>query len=115
VHLRTGKVRRVDVARRPYAVAIARDGHSAYVAGGGSDGKLYRVDPRSGHLRGTIPLGNHPRGLALHPDGRHALVALNGSATVVVVSLADHKVVRRIATRPFPTSSPSRATASGRW
>jgi DNA-binding beta-propeller fold protein YncE len=47
-------------------------------------------------------VGRHPRGLAIMPDGAHALVALNGDSAIAVVALAAHEVARRIPTAAFP-------------
>jgi YVTN family beta-propeller protein len=102
VDLRSGQVDRLDVGPDPGAIAFAANGRSAYVVGGGREGTLTRVDPGSGRVHDAIALGAHPRGLALHPDGRHALVALTGEAAVAVVSLRSGRVTRRIATAPFP-------------
>lgn len=102
VDLVTGQVDRLDVGPEPYAVAFAPKGRSAYVVGGGREGTLTRVEPRSGRVHAPVALGEHPRGLAITPDGKHALVALNGDAAIAVVSLARRRIARRIATRPFP-------------
>jgi DNA-binding beta-propeller fold protein YncE len=102
VDLRTGEIDHLDVGPEPYAVAFTASGRSAYVSGGGRDGTLTRVDPRTGRVHAPIPVGAHPRGLALHPDARHALVALNGEAAVAVVALRKARVARRVATPPFP-------------
>jgi DNA-binding beta-propeller fold protein YncE len=102
VDLLSGHVERVDVGPEPYTVAFDRHGHSAYVVGGGRDGTLVRVHPRTGRVDDPVDLGKHPRGFALHPDGAHALVAINGAHHIAVVSLVKGKVVRRIETRPFP-------------
>ena len=107
VDVLTGEVDHVDVGPEPGTVVFAADGRSAYVAGGGAHGTLTRVEPGSGRVHAPIALGAHPRGLALHPDGKHALVALNGAGAVVVVALARAQG-RRAASRPrpFPPSSP---------
>ncbi|MCW2999781.1 MAG: beta-propeller repeat protein [Solirubrobacterales bacterium] len=102
VDLRTGHVDHLDVGPEPYAVAFTASGRSAYVSGGGREGTLTRVDPRTGRVHAPVPVGAHARGLALHPDGKHALVALNGEAAVAVVALRKGRIVRRIATPLFP-------------
>jgi DNA-binding beta-propeller fold protein YncE len=101
VNLRTKQVVRLDVGPEPGAVAFTRHGHAAWVAGGAAEGTLTRVDLKTGRVHPPIAVGSHPRGLALHPDGKHAVVALNGEAAVAVVTLATGKV-RRMRTRPFP-------------
>jgi DNA-binding beta-propeller fold protein YncE len=99
----TGEVDHVDVGPEPGAVAFTHDGRSAYVAGGGAHGTLTRVELRSGHVHTPIEVGAHPHGLALHPDGKRALVALNGAGAVAVVALARRKVERRIPTSRLPS------------
>ncbi len=102
VDLRLGQVERLDVGAEPHSVVFGRSGRSAYVAGGGRDGTLTRVDPEHGRVHPPLAIGAHPRGLALMPDGKHALVALNGEAAVAVVALRKLRVTRRIKTRAFP-------------
>lgn len=102
VDLSTGEVDRLDVGPDPYAVAFSGRGRSAYVSGGGAKGTLTRVDPASGRVHSPIAIGAHPRGLAVLPGGRHALVALNGAAQIAVVDLKLRRVERRIPTSAFP-------------
>lgn len=94
--------RRADVGPAAGRLAFASDGNVAYLAAGTGDGRLLRLDPRTGAIEAAVAIGRDPRGLALTRDGRHALVALNGDAAVAVVDLASHRVTRRIITRPFP-------------
>lgn len=101
VRLRTGHVSRVEVGPEPGSVAFDRRSRTAWVAGGGAEGTLTGVDLKTGQARPPIAIGAHPRGLALLPDGKHALVALHGAASVALVTLATGRV-RRIATRAFP-------------
>ncbi|WP_354701761.1 YncE family protein [Paraconexibacter sp. AEG42_29] len=102
VDLGTGEVDRLDVGADPGAVAFARTGRTAYVVDRGARGTLTRVRPASGRVATPIAVGAHPRGLALDPAGKFALVALNGDAAVAVVDLTRGRVIRRIATAPFP-------------
>jgi len=103
VDLRSGDVDHVDVAAEPGALALAASGRRAYVVGGGPDGTLTRVDAGNGRVHAAVPVGAHPRGVALHPDGRHALVAINGESAVAVVDLRRGKVKRTIKTAAFPS------------
>lgn len=103
VDLRSGDVDHVDVTAEPGALALSADGRRAYVVGGGRDGTLTRVDAGSGKVHAAIAVGAHPRGVALHPDGEHALVAVNGAAAVAVVDLRRGRVTRRIRTAAFPS------------
>ena len=102
VDLHTGQADRLEVGPEPYSVAFARNGRVAYIAGGGPEGTLTRLNTRSWSVEDTLELGSHPRGLAVCLDGEHGLVALGGDAAVALVSLAPCRVVRRIATAPYP-------------
>jgi DNA-binding beta-propeller fold protein YncE len=94
-------VERMKVGPGAYAVAFGPDG-TGYVAGGGGAGRLLRLDTRRGEVAAEVALGRDPRGLEVTPDGRHALIALNGDAAVAVVALDAFTVVARIPTAPFP-------------
>jgi DNA-binding beta-propeller fold protein YncE len=73
------------------------------VIGSGRAGTLTKVDTRALRAGKPIALGAHPRGIALHPDGRHALVALNSApGAVLLVDIENGRVTRRIATHDFP-------------
>lgn len=100
VDLRAGTVDRVDVGAAPRSVVLTHDGRHAWVAG---EEGLVRVTVASGAVTAPVDLGGRARGLALHPDGRRALVALHTSAAVAVVSLARRRVIGRIATGAFPS------------
>jgi DNA-binding beta-propeller fold protein YncE len=102
VDLVTRRVSHHAVGDDVRAVRVSRDGRTAYVAGGGAKGWLRGFDTVTGEAGPQLHLGRHPRSLALSPDGRHALVALNGDAAVAVIALRDLAVVQRIATREFP-------------
>ncbi len=100
VDLRSGAIDRVDVGAAPQAVAFTADGRHAWVTG---EEGLFRVTPATGAVTAPVDLGGRARGLALHPDGRRALVALHTSSAVAVVSLQRRRVTRRIATEAFPS------------
>ncbi|HYF25039.1 MAG TPA: hypothetical protein VD931_04810, partial [Baekduia sp.] len=102
VDLATGEVDRVEAGPQPSAVAFAATGRRACVVSGGPEGALRRVDVRTRRVHAPVALGPHPRGVAVTPDGRHALAAVNGAASVALVDLAAGRVVRQIATPPFP-------------
>ncbi len=102
VDLHNGRVDRIAIGPDPRAVALTRDGSSAWVAGGGAAGTLTRLEIPARRVHPPIAVGAHPRDLALLPDGEHALVTLNGESALAVVSLARGRVVRRIATAAFP-------------
>lgn len=111
VGLRSGRVKRVELDGEPGAVALTPEAQTAYVVRGGPEGALTRVRPRDGRVERTIPVGSHPRGLALSADGRHAIVALNGERAIAVVELRTMRV-HRIRTASFPAAVA--ITADGR-
>lgn len=100
VDLRSGNTDRVDVGAAPRSVAYTADGRHAWIAG---EEGLLRVTPGTGRVSAPIDLGGRARGLALHPDGRRALVTLHTSSVVAVVSLRRRRVTQRIATGGFPS------------
>lgn len=102
VELLTAETDRVDVGPDPGAVAFTASGRTAWVVGRGPRGTLTRVLPADGRVGAPIALGADPRGLALDPRGRFALVALGGAAAVAVVDLRTGRVRRRIPTAAFP-------------
>ncbi len=101
VDLAAREVDRVDVGPDPGAVACGR-GDRVWVAGRGARGTLTAVDLQDGDVHLPLPVGAHPRGLAVTADGATAIVALNGDSALAVVDLRRHRVTRRIPTAPFP-------------
>lgn len=95
-------VARHETGRDARAIAVDPAGRAAAVVGGGADGWLRRLDPRSGAPRAGAPtaLPAHPRGVAMGGAGT-AVVACNAAAALAVVDLATGDV-RTIATAPFP-------------
>jgi YVTN family beta-propeller protein len=51
------------------------------------------IDTATSTVVWTVPVGEHPRGVAVTPDGRHAYVANVGSNTVSVIDTATSTVV----------------------
>jgi DNA-binding beta-propeller fold protein YncE len=113
VDLRSHEVARIDAGREPRSVAIAPGGRRGYVAGGGGEGTLTRIDIRSPRAHVPMSVGSHPHDVAVLPDGDHALVPLNGESAVAVVALARMQVVARIATPAFPHQIA--VSGDGRW
>ncbi|HAM73311.1 MAG TPA: phosphoesterase [Verrucomicrobiales bacterium] len=127
--LETGKeLRLFDVGFAPYDVVLS--GRKAYVSnwggrragpedltGPGGRGTRVRVDPHrhiasegsvsvvdldSGRVVKEILVGLHPSALALHPDGRHLVVANAGSDSVSVIDVREDAVVETISLRWQP-------------
>ncbi len=99
-------------APAPAATPEAPSGPRLYVSDE-TGGNVFVVDPVSGQVTQTIPVGKRPRGIRLSGDGGQLLVALSGSPIagpgvdesklppadrtadgIGVVDLATHKVVR---------------------
>jgi len=76
----------------PYAVALAPDRKTLLVATI-ADRALVALDVATGAERWRAPLGREPRGLAIAPDGSHALVSYLLAGAVDQISLGeDHRV-----------------------
>jgi YVTN family beta-propeller protein len=57
-------VARIRVGRRPWGIALSRDGRWLYSANGlGNDVSV--VDTRTGRVAGTVKVGNRPWGIAV--------------------------------------------------
>ncbi|MDQ4133997.1 MAG: PQQ-binding-like beta-propeller repeat protein [Actinomycetota bacterium] len=89
--------------------AIAAPGH-VYVANSGSN-SVSVVDPATGSVAGTIPVGASPSSIVFTPDGARAYVSNTGSDTVSVLDTATGAVVATIAVGDAPAGAA--ATADG--
>jgi YVTN family beta-propeller protein len=58
------EVATIPVGKRPWGIAISRDGRSVYTANGGSD-DISIIDVAGRHVRATIKVGAKPWGIAL--------------------------------------------------
>jgi DNA-binding beta-propeller fold protein YncE len=81
----------------PYGVAISHDGGTAWVTGQGL-GEVAQVALTGG--RGTvarmIPVGDHPTGVTLSPDGSQLFVTNANDDTLSMVSTATGTVVQKV-------------------
>ncbi len=127
VDLQEGKLlRQIPVGVAPYGVAVSPDGREAYVSNWGgrrpkkgertgkSAGTDTLVDERGVAKSGTVsvvglviqreitqvPVGLHPAGMALSPDGRRLYVANANSDTVSILDIRSRKVVETVLVRP---------------
>jgi DNA-binding beta-propeller fold protein YncE len=94
----------VAVGREPRFVTIAKDNSRAYVTSA-IDGTLAAIDlrPAVPVLLGTpIDVGLEPRGIAISPTGRYAVIANSTLGAVTLVDLATFTVARRIDTGGNP-------------
>ncbi len=79
------EVKRFDVGRSPYGVALTRDG-SRLAVGLEGDGKVAFYDARSFAREGEVPIGPmHHDHIVLSPDGSRMLVANYHSDSVVLI------------------------------
>ncbi len=79
----------VAVGGRPALVAVAPDGHRAYVADRDSD-TLVVIDTAVNLVVTSIPLPFHtPMGVAVAPDGRHAYVTGGAESLCAVDTSTD--------------------------
>ncbi|MEO1969077.1 MAG: hypothetical protein ABGW87_10235 [Sphingomonadaceae bacterium] len=107
-------------------IAWLPDG-TGFVVGGGADDKLYLFSRKDGHYGsdGAIPLGHkaglgagvepQAAGVALSPDGSHALVANYYNDSVSLVDLATRKVVAEQDLRPGKIDPANSGVAGGEY
>lgn len=96
-------VAEVSVGKRPFAVALSRDGKRALVTNWLSDSvTLLDVSSTALKSRRTLPVGDEPRGVVLSPDGARAYVALAGEDAVAIVDMKAMAVTGRIAVGDEP-------------
>ena len=104
VDRRADRVYVLDLARRlktlrtfatraePYGVAATRDGDLVLVSSVASR-RLTAYDAGSGDERWSVVVGPEPRGVAIAPDGRSAVVTLLGSEVVARVDWSEGRPV----------------------
>jgi YVTN family beta-propeller protein len=59
-------VGRIPVGRRPWGIAVSRDGRTLYTADGLSNA-ISVIDTRSRKVTGTVNVGRQPWGVAVSP------------------------------------------------
>jgi DNA-binding beta-propeller fold protein YncE len=81
----------------PYAVAVAPAGDRAYVSLQGSNVlDVIALGATGARVAGVVPVGDHPTGLAVTPDGGQVLVANADDDSLAVVDAAAGQVVQRL-------------------
>ncbi|HXY36900.1 MAG TPA: cytochrome D1 domain-containing protein [Planctomycetaceae bacterium] len=85
----------------PIEMTFSSDGRLLYVVCEGSD-EVRVVDPQSGKVEASIPVGHVPRGIASSPDGRQLYVTNAWSDSVSVIDTALLKVVATLPTGVEP-------------
>jgi YVTN family beta-propeller protein len=81
---------RISVGGNPAGILVARDGNLLVAIASGND--LLEVDPSSGSVVKSIPVGKSPRWPALTPDGKTVFVPNADSNNVTVIDLASGTV-----------------------
>jgi YVTN family beta-propeller protein len=81
----------------------------AYIPNGQSS--LSIIDTATNALTATIPVGQHPCGVAVRPDGRRVYVSNFDDGTVSVIDARTNVVVATVAVLPYPRWLPRRRTA----
>lgn len=81
----------------PKHLAVSPDGETLVIANWcGFDATI--VDTATDTALGRVPLGRHPRGVAITNDSRYAFVAIMGGHRIDVIDLDTRRVVRTIPT-----------------
>jgi YVTN family beta-propeller protein len=81
----------------PIEMALSSDGRVLYVVCQNSD-EVRAVDVRSGHVVGSVTVGNSPRGIAMSADGRQIFVTNASSDTVSVIDAGTLKIAQTLPT-----------------
>jgi YVTN family beta-propeller protein len=84
-----------DLYKSPIQMVMSLDGKQLFVACENSNEVLI-VDTDRHAVAGSIPVGRHPFGVALHPDNTRLFVSNRYDDTVSVVDLASRKVIETI-------------------
>jgi YVTN family beta-propeller protein len=87
--------RKLAVGSSPFAVALARDGRTAYVTDNVRN-ELLRIDVRSGTVKAKATVGKAPQGLALRPDGKIVYVASHDTNEIYAIDAKTLALLQRI-------------------
>jgi len=75
-----------------HMIAFTPGALNVYVPNIGSN-TLTLFDARTHKIKETIPVGNGPEGVAVHPDGKHLYVANQHDNTLYVMSTVTHEIL----------------------
>lgn len=94
----------------PNASVCSPDGKLLYVAltsavNPGGPGQLLALDPLTGAVLSTLPVGSTPTDVLITPDGKTAITVNKGSSNLSVVDLASSSVVRTIPAEVSPSKA----------
>ena len=82
-------------------ITSSNDGSVVLATSSGSDA-VYAFDALQEKLVSTIPVGDTPKGVKIHPDGKTAFVANEASGTVSVIDLDSFAVTKEIKVGKIP-------------
>ena len=103
IDVASGAVHTSAVGHRPYEVALADDGRTAWITDqGGSELSVVDLSGPEPVQRGTIGVGTHPNRITASADGATLYVANGDSDEVSVVDAAAGRVTRTISLAPYP-------------
>lgn len=103
----------VKVGERPRGLAVSSEGERAYVSL--QDGTLVERDLFSRVESGRAVLGGLPYSIDLSPDGKLLAAAIQGTSEVVLVELANMRVVKKIPVRSGTRPANAIFSPDGRW
>ena len=102
----SGKVTKaMPVACTPTGLALAADGKTLYVTGGGADGQVSALDTSSGKVTAQVPVGHTPMSPVLAPDGKTLYVCNRFNDSVSVIDLASKKEAAEVAVLREPVAA----------
>jgi len=87
--------RKIAVGSSPFAVALSRDGRTAYVTDDARN-ELLRIDVRSGTVTARATVGKAPQGVALRPDGKIVYVASHDTNEIYAIDTKTLAPLQRI-------------------
>lgn len=103
VSARTGKavvvvendkpVKKIDLPNYTSGLAVSPDGNTAYVCLYQPDGKIIKLDTRTGKVLAEIDADHMPRAITLAPDGKYAYFCSQFKGKVGKIDLKNMKVV----------------------
>jgi YVTN family beta-propeller protein len=96
-----GTVRSAPTGKRPYDVALARDGSRLYVSDW-ADRCVLVLNASDLKVSAKIPVGEHPNQIAIHPRDGRIFVACASTNSVSVIDPVSARVTETISTSLFP-------------
>ncbi len=91
---------RVRSVQRGSTYLTVDDSGEIVLATSSAENKIYAFSINENHLLGIVEVGDTPKGIKISLDGRIAMVANKGSATVSVIDLKTMNVIRDILVSP---------------